>query len=60
MRLLVIGGIVGGLLLAAVIRVVSFGPIGGVDAVSAYVSVVALSSVVYLVAATFGGLTRLR
>jgi len=60
MRLLVIGGIVGGLVLAAVIRVASFGPIGNVDAVAAYVSVVALSSVVYLVAATFGGLTRLR
>jgi hypothetical protein len=60
MRLLVVGGIIGGLAMAAIIRLGSFGSIGSVEALSAYVSAVALSSVVYLVAATFGGLARLR
>jgi hypothetical protein len=60
MRLLVVGGIVGGVLVAAIIRVGSFGPIGSVDTVWAYLSVVAVSSVVYVLAATFGGLARLR
>jgi hypothetical protein len=59
-RILVVGGIVGGLLLAAILRNGSFGTFSGVDALPAYLSVVALSSAVYLIAATFGGLARLR
>lgn len=62
MQLLVVLGIVGGLLVAAVISSSRFLSMAGADpeVLSAYVSAVALSSIVYLIAATAGGLSRLR
>ena len=62
MQLLVVFGIVGGLLLAAVISSGRFMSLIGADpdVLTAYLSAIALSSVVYLIAATAGGLARLR
>lgn len=62
MRLLVVLGIVGGLLLAAVITSGRYLSMLGADPAvfSAYFSTIALSSVVYLIAATAGALARLR
>ena len=62
MQILVVLGIVGGLGLAAVISSGRFLSLVGADpeVFSAYFSAVALSSAVYLIAATVGGLARLR
>jgi hypothetical protein len=62
MQLLVIGGIVGGLLLASLIQVgVMTGQLASADLpISAYLTAIVLGSVVYLAAAIIGGLARLR
>ena len=61
MQLLVVGGIVGGLVLASLIQVGVFTTSIAKDLpLTAYVTAVLISSAVYLIAAIVGGLARLR
>ena len=61
MRLLVVGGIVGGVLLAGVIQyAVQFRDVGAYIGLDGYVTAVSLGAIVYILAALFGAFARLR
>jgi hypothetical protein len=61
MRLLVVGGIIGGVLLAGLIQyVVQFREVGGYIGLDGYLTAVSLGAIVYILAALFGAFARLR